>query len=116
MASGVISVNVDCAVEQNGNNVQLTVTITPTVVPQSLQQDITNGNGVKFNFLGTEFDLQCNANEQGTIGSISQGSSFYLNLSGPFTQIHDTLTLTLTSASDSQISISNSQLIALHPN
>ncbi len=76
-ASGVITANINCAVEQNGNNIQLAITLTPTSVSQSLQQEIQNDNSVTFNFAGTTSGSQINANAQETIGS---GSTFDLNL------------------------------------
>lgn len=109
--SGVISANVICAVQQDGSNIILALTLTPTNVPNSLQQAITVGNGVTFNFLGTVSGSQFNANAQGSVGG---GVSFDLNLSGSIDQ--NSLTFTMTAAADSQVSASNSHSITLYPN
>jgi hypothetical protein len=108
--SGQITANIDCVVEQDGNNIQLSLTFNPTSVSDSLQQVVTIGNSVSFNFAGTSSGSQFKANAQGSVG---QGT-FNLNVSGSIDQ--DSLTFTLTSASDSQLNISTSQGIVLHSN
>ena len=115
--SGIISANINCQVEQNGNSIQLSLTITPTSVSDSLQQAISIGsakNDRVFNFAGTTSGIQLNANAKGTIGSDNSGMTFDLNLSGTIDQ--NSLVFTLNSASDSQITMSTPQQITLHPN
>ena len=115
--SGTISANINCQVEQNGNSIQLSVTMTITSVSESLQQAISTGkmgSDRGFNFAGTTSGTQLNANAKGTIGSDNSGMTFDLNLSGTIDQ--NSLAFTLNSASDSQITMSTSQQIVLHPN
>jgi hypothetical protein len=108
--SGVISANINCAVQQDASNIIMVLTLTPTNVPNSLQQAINVGSSVSFNFLGTTSDTQFNANAQGNAG----GSLFDLNLSGSIDQ--NTLTFTMTASSDSQINASNPHSITLNLN
>ncbi len=108
--SGAISADVNCVVQQNGNSIQLDLTITPTNVPQSLSQDIQNSQ-VTFNFAGTTSGSQFNAQASGTGGSDSTSPTFDLDLSGSLGT--NTLTITVTSASDSQIAISTPHSITL---
>ena len=108
-ATGTILANVNCVVQQNGNNIQLALTITPTSIPENLNQVIGN-SPVTFNFLGTVSGSQINANAAGTTGP-GNGSTFDFNLSG--TSSSNNLTLTITSAGDSQISVSTPQPIVL---
>ena len=115
--SGTISANINCQVEQNGNSIQLSMTITPTSVSDSLQQAISIGSAESdrvFNFAGTTSGSQLNANAKGTIGSDNSGMTFDLNLSGTIDQ--NSLVFTLNSASGSQITMSTPQQITLHPN
>ena len=115
--SGTISANINCQVEQNGNSIQLSLTITPTSVSDSLQQAISIGsakNDRVFNFAGTTSGTQLNANAKGTSGSGNSGMTFDLNLSGTIDQ--NSLVFTLNSASDSQITMSTPQQMTLHPN
>lgn len=115
--SGTISANINCQVEQNGNSIQLSMTITPTSVSDSLQQAISIGSAKSdsvFNFAGTTSGSQLNANAKGTIGSDNSGMTFDLNLSGTIDQ--NSLVFTLNSASGSQITMSTPQQITLHPN
>jgi hypothetical protein len=107
--TGMILANVNCVVQQNGNNIQLALTITPTSIPENLNQIIGN-SPVTFNFLGTISGSQINANAAGTMGS-GNGSTFDFNLSG--TSISNNLTLTITSVGDSQLSVSTPQPIIL---
>jgi hypothetical protein len=109
--SGTLTANVNCAVEQSGSNIQLSLDLSPTSVSGSLQQAISNGNGVTFNFVGTTSGSQLTANSQGTTGS---GQSFDFNLSGSIDS--NTLTFTMTSASDSQMTISTPQQIVTNNN
>jgi hypothetical protein len=115
--SGTISTNINCQVEQNGNSIQLSMTITPTSVSDSLQQAISIGSAESdrvFNFAGTTSGSQLNANAKGRIGSDNSGMTFDLNLSGTIDQ--NSLVFTLNSASGSQITMSTPQQITLHPN
>ena len=114
--SGTISANINCQVEQNGNSIQLSLTITPTSVSDGLQQAISIGsakNDRVFNFAGTTSGSQLNANAKGTIGSDNSGMTFDLNLSGTIDQ--NSLVFTLNSASDSQITMT-AHSIVLYPN
>jgi len=108
--SGTISADVICAVQQSGNNIQLDLTLTLTNVPQSLSQDIQNAQ-VIFNFAGTTSGSQINAQASGNGGSDSSSPNFDLNLSGSMGS--NSLTLSITAASDSQISISTQHSITL---
>ena len=110
-ASGTISADVTCAVQQTGNTIQLDLTVTPTNVPQSLSQAITSQNPVTFNFAGTTSGSQINAQASGTTGSDSNSPSFSLNLSGSISS--GTLTFSVTSNSNSQLSITTTQPITL---
>jgi len=109
--SGVISADVSCIVQQNGNNIQLDLTVTPTNIPQSLSQAISSNSPVTFNFAGTTSGSQINAQASGNAGSDSSSPTFNLNLSGSIGS--NTLILTVTSSSNSQISISTTQPITL---
>jgi hypothetical protein len=109
--SGTISANINCPVQQNGNTISLNLQVTPTNVPNSLQQVVSIGNSVTFNFAGTTSGTQFNANAQGNTGG--NGPTFDLNISGSIEQ--NQLIFTLTSASDSQITISTPQQITLYP-
>jgi len=110
--SGTMTANIDCAVEQRGSNIQLSIDLTPTSVSGSLQQAITaGGSDTVFNFVGTTSGSQLTANAQGTAGS---GQTFDFNLSGSI--YSNTLTFTMTSASDSQITVSTPQQIITHNN
>ena len=110
-ASGTISADVSCIVQQSGNNIQLDLTVTPTNIPQSLSQAISSNSQVTFNFAGTTSGSQINAQASGNAGSDSNSPTFNLNLSGSIGS--NTLTLTVTSPSNSQISISTTQPITL---
>ena len=107
--TGSIVASVNCVVQQNGNNIQLAVTITPTSVPQSLSQAIGN-SPVTFNFAGTVSGSQINANAAGNSGP-DDGNSFDLNLNGSFASNH--LTLNITPAADTKLSVSTTQSITL---
>lgn len=110
--SGTLTANINVPVEQNGNTIQLSLDLTPTSVSGSLQQVITTGGSATiFNFVGTTSGSQVTANSQGTTGN---GQSFDLNLSGSIDS--NTLSFTLTSASDSQLTISTPQQIVTHSN
>ena len=109
-ASGTISADVTCFVEQSGNTIQLDFTITPTIIPGSLSQAISSGSAVTFNFAGTTSGSQINAQASGTTGSGGNNPSFNLNLSGSIDS--NTLTITVTSP-NSQLSISTPQPITL---
>jgi hypothetical protein len=90
----------------------LNLQITPTNVPNNLQQVVSIGSSVTFNFAGTTSGTQFNANAQGNTGG--GGPTFDLTIGGSIAQ--NQLTFTLTSASDSQITISTPQQITLYPN
>lgn len=111
-----IQANINCLVSLNGNNIQLGLDLSPTSVPSSLQSTFSNTDYL-FNFdgttSGTSSGTQITANAQ---GSLSSGSTFNLNLSGTIDQAQDTLSFTLTSAQNSQTSITTPQTISLHPN
>jgi len=107
--SGTIGATVDCLVEQNGNNIIIAVTITPTSVPNNLNQ-VMGTSPVTFNFAGTISGTQINANANGNAGP-NGGPTFNFNLSGTLTS--NAFTFTISSASDSQLSVSTQQQITL---
>jgi hypothetical protein len=107
--SGTMTANINCQVEQRGNNIQLSVDLSPTSVSGSLQQAIpVGGSDTIFNFVGTTSGTQLTANSQGTTGN---GQTFDFNLSGTIDS--NTITFTMTSASDSQVTVSTQQ-ISIH--
>jgi hypothetical protein len=106
-ASGTISASVNCVVQQNGNNIQLALTITPTTVPASLNQAVGN-SPVTFNFAGTTSGSQINAN---AVGNTGPNGNFDFNLSGSI--VSNKLTLAITPASNSQLFVSTPQPIIL---
>jgi hypothetical protein len=108
--SGQINANIDCVIGQDGNNISMSLTFTPTSVSEGLQQAITIGNSVTFNFAGTSSGTQFSGNAQGSVGQ----ATFSLNINGSVDQ--DELSFTIMSNSDSQLSISTTQTITLHPN
>jgi hypothetical protein len=103
--SGTVIADMSCLVEQSGNNIQLSLTITPTTVSDSLQQTVSTGNDVVLNFAGTTSGSQIDANSQGTMGGGNGGFNFDLNLRGTIDQSQ--LSFTITSASDSKIAITS---------
>jgi hypothetical protein len=110
--SGTLSANIDIPVEQNGNNIQFSLDLTPTGVSGSLSQVIqTGGSDTIFNFVGTTSGSQVTANSQGTTGN---GQSFNLNLSGSIDS--NTFSFKVTSASGSQLNISTPQQIVTNDN
>ena len=114
--SDEISSNVNCALEQNGNNIQLSLTLEPQSVPSDLQPTFTPNNNYAFNFAGTnstsDSGTQITANAQGSM----PGGTFNINFNGTIDQLQDTLTFTLTSATNSPVSITTTQAIDTHPN
>jgi len=112
--SGTVKANIDCDVEQNGNNIQMALTLTITQVSSSLQQAVSSGKSETFNFAGTVSGSLINANAQGTIGSGDSNAAFELRLSGSIDE--NSLTLTVSSTSSSQISLTTSEQVVLHPN
>jgi hypothetical protein len=108
-AVGMILATVNCAVQQNGNNIQLALTITPTTIPESLNQAVGN-SPVTFNFAGTVSGSQINANAAGSTGPDNSGT-FDFNLSGSLSS--NKLTLVISPASDSKLSVSTPQPIVL---
>jgi hypothetical protein len=107
--SGTISADVNCAVQQNGNNIQLDLTITPTTIPQSLSQ-MMDKSPVTLNFVGSISGSQINAEATGTTGQNNE-ANFDFNLNGSFSS--NALTLTINSDSNSQISMSTPHSITL---
>jgi hypothetical protein len=112
--SGTMSTNIDCDVEQNGNSIQMALTLTITQVSSSLQQAVNSDKSETFNFAGTISGPQISANAQGTIGSGDSTAAFEFRLSGSIEE--NSLTLTVSSTSNSQISLNTSEPIVLHPN
>jgi hypothetical protein len=108
--SGTITASINCIVQQNGNSIQLDMTITPTSVPQNLSQ-LIESNPVTFNFAGTMSGSQIIAQATGTTGGGNTGPNFSLNLSGSFNA--NTLTITVSPGLNSQISVSTPQPITL---
>lgn len=104
--SGTITANVNCIVQQNGNDILLSLTITPTAMSDNLNQAMGN-SAVTFNFSGSTSGSQITATASGTTGN----ANFDFNLNGSITT--NSLTFTMTSASDSQISVSTQQTITL---
>ena len=109
-ASGTISADITCVVQQSGNNIQLDLTITPTSIPQSLSQAISGNSAVTLNFAGTTSGSQINAQASGTTGSGGNNAGFNLSLNGSLSS--NTLTITVTST-NSQLSINTQQPITL---
>jgi hypothetical protein len=103
--SGTVIADMSCLVEQSGNNIQLSLAITPTTVSDSLQQAVSTGNDVVLNFAGITSGSQIDANSQGTMGGGNGGFNFDLNLHGTIDQSQ--LSFTITSASDSEITITS---------
>ena len=112
--SGTISANIDCDVEQDGDKIQMALTLTITTVSSSLQQVIGGGKSQTFNFAGTVSGSQISANAEGTVGSGDSAAAFELRLNGSIDG--NALTLTMTSTSSSQISINTSETIFLYLN
>jgi hypothetical protein len=112
-ASGTIAANVNCAVQQTGNNIQLALTLTPTMIPQSLSQTMNN-SPVTFNFLGTVSGSQIDAQATGTTGPDNASATFDFHLNGSISS--NTLTFSITSSANSQLSVSTPQPITLQAN
>jgi len=69
--SGTMTANVNCAVAQSGDNIQLSLDLAATSVTGSLQQAIqTGGSDSIFNFVGTTSGTQITANSQEKPGTI----------------------------------------------
>ena len=110
--SGTLMANINVPVQQVGNTIQISLDLSPTSVSGSLQQAIqTGGSDTIFNFVGTVSNAQVTANAQGTTGN---GQTFDLNLSGSIDS--NTFSFTLTSATDSQLTVSTPQQIVTHIN
>jgi hypothetical protein len=107
----------NCLVEENGNNIELSLDLTPQNVPSDLQSIFQTNNDYLFNFAGTTVSsssgMQISANAQ---GGLSSGGPFNINLSGSIDQNQDTLTFTLTSAGNAQASITTPQEIIAQSN
>jgi hypothetical protein len=108
--SGTMTANINCQVQQTGTNIQLSVGLIPTSITGSLQQVMSSSNGVQnFNFVGTmSTDTQFTANAQGTIGSGNNAGSFNFIINGIINQ--NTLTFTMNTQSNSQITVSTQQI------
>jgi len=115
--SDQIMANVNCLVAENGNNIQLSLDMSPQNVPNDLQSIFSTSNDYVFNFAGTtttsSSGMQITASAQ---GNLNPGGSFSINLAGSLDQNQDTLTFTLTSAGNSQATITTPQSIIAHPN
>ncbi len=113
--TGKMTANINCLVQTNGNNIQLSLDLTPTSVTGSLQQAINPDKGNQiFNFVGTiSTGTQFTANSQGSVGSGDNIQTFNFNLSGTIDS--NTLTFMAISQSNSQIGLST-QEITLHNN
>lgn len=110
--SGTLTANINVPVQQVGNSIQISVDLSPTSVSGSLQQAIQSGTSdTVFNFVGTVSNGQVTANAKGTTGN---GQTFDLNLSGSIDS--NTFSFTLTSAADSQLTVSTPQQIVTHNN
>jgi hypothetical protein len=109
--SGTLTANINVPVQQVGNVIQFSLELSPTSVSGSLQQAIQTGSGTIFNFVGTVSNGQVTANAQGTTGN---GQTFDLNLSGSIDS--NTFSFTMTSAADSQLTVSTPQQIVTHNN
>lgn len=121
--SDTMTANANCMVEQNGNdNIQLTLDVTPTNVPNDLQSVFNVNNDYAFNFLGPYNGTQItgqNGNvvfEVNAAGSFNPGNPFNITLNGNIDSTQNTLTITLTPGSDNQIGITTSQAIILNSN
>ncbi len=112
-----ISANIDCLIEQDGNNIQLSFDLHPTNVPNDLQSISSQNRDYVFNFAGTTFGgtsiTQITANAQ---GSFNSGEAFSINLNGSFDQNQNTLTFSWSSAQNSQVNITTLQSIDVHRN
>ncbi len=111
--SGGITANVGCLVSQSGSNIQVSLDLTPTDVPNNLQSTFSSNNDYLFNFDGTTSSTgsgtQITANAQGSVS----GTEFNLNLNGAIDQGQDTFTFTVSSVQNSQLSVSTPQQISL---
>ena len=115
--SGEISSTVNCAVTQNGNNIQLSLSLESQTVPSDLQPTFVPNNSYVFNFAGSasnsDSGTQITATSQ---GGLSPGGPYNINFSGSIDQAQDTLTFTLTSAANSQVNISTLEAVNIYPN
>jgi len=110
--SGTLTANINVPVQRVGNAIQISVDLSPTSVSGSLQQAIqAGGSDTVFNFVGTVSNAQVTANAQGTTGN---GQTFDLNLSGSIDS--NTFSFTMTSAADSQLTVSTPQQIVTNNN
>jgi hypothetical protein len=109
-ASGTIQANINCQVQQNGDSITFSMNVTPTSVSQGLQQAISTGNTVTFNFEGNTSGSQLTASASGSAGD---STNFNMQLSGSIDQ--NQMVFSIQSAPGSQLSISSGQ-ITLHQN
>ncbi|MGA2386985.1 MAG: hypothetical protein ABSG33_10690 [Candidatus Bathyarchaeia archaeon] len=115
-----MTANINCPLNQNGNNIQISLDLTPTNVPNDLEPLFSTNNDYTFNFAGTTSSsssgTQISANDQ---GGLNPGSiPFNINLSGSIDQAQDTFTFTLATASggNPQVFITTPQAISLYVN
>jgi hypothetical protein len=108
--SGTMTANINCQVQQTDNNIQLSVGLIPTSITGSLQQVMSTNNGVQtFNFVGTMTSTtEFTANAQGNIGEGNKAGSFNFSISGTIDQ--NTLTFTMNTKPNSQITVSTQQI------
>lgn len=108
--SGTMTANIQCQVQQNETNIQLSLDLIPLRTTGSLQQLMSpNNSDQKFNFTGTmQSSTQFTANAQGSTGSSTDAESFNFNVSGTIDS--NTLTFIMTSQPDSQITITTQQI------
>jgi hypothetical protein len=115
--SGEVTTNINCPLNQNGNNIQISLDLTPTNVPNDLETLFSTNNDYTFNFAGTTSSsssgTQISASDQ---GGLNPGSiPFNINLSGSIDQAQDTFTFTLANATggNPQAFITTPQAISL---
>jgi len=118
--SDQVPTNINCLVQENGNNIGLSLDLTPQNVPSDLQSTFQTNNDYLFNFAGTTSSsssgTQISASDQ---GGLNPGSiPFNINLSGSIDQAQDTLTFTLANATggNPQAFITTPQAISLNLN
>jgi hypothetical protein len=115
--SDQISETINCVVTQNGNSIQLTLTLEAQSVPSDLQPTFVPNNGYNFNFDGSASPMnsgtQITASSQ---GGLSPGGPYNINFSGTIDSTQNTLTFTLTSAANAQVIITTPQAISIYNN
>lgn len=105
-----MAASVTCWLQENGNDVQVSLDLIPQSVPNNMQSIFNTANDYVFDFAGTtnssSSGTQVNANAQ---GSLNPGGSFDIYLTGVISQ--NSFSFTLTSGSDAQVSINTPQTI-----